>query len=229
MTIGSGLTALDNYLFYRCSTLETVGIPSTITSIGQYTFTGCSALDQIEISESITSIGKYAFSNCESLAEITVPATVTTIGEYVIGYNVVNSELLHNENTTIYGYYDSIAEQYAEAYEVPFVALDAPTTTETPVATTTTQTDAETPSETTATGNTPAHVSAYGDVNLDGNVNTADVILLNKAALNLVELSDNAKVSSDLNLDGSIDSTDAMILLKFNIQLIQKLPYVDET
>lgn len=68
--------------------------------------------------------------------------------------------------------------------------------------------------------------SLCGDVNLDANVNMADVILLNKASVNVIDLNDQANHNGDCNLDGNTDGNDAILLLRFAVQLESSLPVV---
>ena len=51
-----------------------------VTSIGNEVFFGCSELTSIEIPSSVTSIGNFAFSGCSGLTGIEIPSSVTKIG-----------------------------------------------------------------------------------------------------------------------------------------------------
>ena len=51
-----------------------------------------------------------------------------------------------------------------------------------------------------------------GDVNLDGQVTSADAVLLARALVDLVKLNDQQKLCADLNDDGDISSADAVAL-----------------
>ncbi len=51
-----------------------------VTAIGDYAFDGCTSLERIVLPEGITSIGSYAFNGCTSLKSITIAASVTNIG-----------------------------------------------------------------------------------------------------------------------------------------------------
>ena len=58
---------LGNYVFFGCSGLTSLTIPSGVTSIGGAAFRGCSGLTNLTIPSSVTSIGNYAFSGCSIL------------------------------------------------------------------------------------------------------------------------------------------------------------------
>ena len=78
----TGLTTLEDNVFYLCTKLASVTLPTTITSIGKSAFSGCKLLKNIFLHEGITSIGQYAFNTCEKLISITLPQSLTTIGDF---------------------------------------------------------------------------------------------------------------------------------------------------
>ncbi len=92
---GTKVTEIPNFLFDRCTTLETVKIPNSIetigsgafyetsvtsiqglgiTSIGTGAFDRCASLKSVEFSESLTSINEYAFAGCTSLTDFILPS-----------------------------------------------------------------------------------------------------------------------------------------------------------
>lgn len=111
------------------------------------------------------------------------------------------------------------------------------TTTEAPVTTTAVETTTTVTNETTAETTTKENETTttkstiqvdpsllYGDVNLDGNIDLADAVLLNKSVAGVVELNDTAKANADCFADGVIGSDDSMTLLKFLVHLVNELP-----
>ena len=52
------VTSIGNEVFFGCSELTSIEIPSSVTSIGNFAFSGCSGLTGIEITTSVTSIGE---------------------------------------------------------------------------------------------------------------------------------------------------------------------------
>ena len=86
VTIPSGVTNIDSYMFYECGNLKSVTIPNTITSIGNYSFYNCGSLASVTIPNSVTSIGKYAFFGCTSLKNVTIPGSVSNIDGGAFGY-----------------------------------------------------------------------------------------------------------------------------------------------
>ena len=73
---------LGNYVFYGCSGLTSLTIPSGVTSIGYGAFAGCSGLTSLTIPSSVTEIGESAFNGCSGLTNLTIPSSVTKIGYY---------------------------------------------------------------------------------------------------------------------------------------------------
>lgn len=75
------VTSIGNEVFFGCSELTSIEIPSSVTSIGNFAFSGCSGLTGIEIPSSVTSIRDQAFSSCSGLTGIEIPSSVTSIGD----------------------------------------------------------------------------------------------------------------------------------------------------
>lgn len=99
--------------FFNCSNLETVnfGSRSKINEISDYCFYNCSSLNNILLPDTVASIGDNSFGNCTSLTSITIPKATTYIA---------NNAFLNSPDVTIRGYFDSYAQEYAEAHNIPF-------------------------------------------------------------------------------------------------------------
>ena len=116
-------------------------------------------------------------------------------------------------------------------------AESVPATTETVVSTTvaesataekttssSTSTTVQTTQTATTTESTLSAKVLYGDANLDGEIDLADAVFLNKAVAGVVSMNDTARANGDCNADGKIDSSDSMVLLKFLVHLVNALP-----
>lgn len=75
-----GVTSLPTKMFYNCSQLKTIEIPTEITKISDYAFYGCTVLPNVTLPATITEIGGYAFYGCKAFTAFTVPASVQSIG-----------------------------------------------------------------------------------------------------------------------------------------------------
>ena len=91
--IPASVTSIDNYAFYKCSSLTQIEIPASVTSIDYYAFHGCSSLLRIEVDQSnseFTSENGVLFNKEKTILiacpggkqdEYKVPASVTGIGD----------------------------------------------------------------------------------------------------------------------------------------------------
>ncbi len=106
LEIPDGVTSIEAYTFFGCSSLTSVVIPDCVTSIGTSVFSGCSGLKNVTanqyvcssrmssifpayqsitnvvLSEGVTIIGSSVFSGCSGLTSVTIPDSVTSIGNY---------------------------------------------------------------------------------------------------------------------------------------------------
>ena len=71
---------LGHYIFYGCSGLTSLTIPSSVTEIGVDAFNGCWKLTSLTIPSGVTSIGNYAFTGCSLMTSLNLPSRVTAIG-----------------------------------------------------------------------------------------------------------------------------------------------------
>lgn len=92
----------------------------------------------------------------------------------------------------------------------------------------TTATTSSSETTTTTKGGDVTPASLYGDVNLDGRVDITDAVMLNKAAANTVQLSEQQRSNADCDANQEVDSNDAVVLLKFLVSIIKTLPEVAE-
>ena len=77
---------LGDYVFYDCSGLTSLTLPSSVTEIGRFAFRNCSGLTSLTIPSGVTSIGDKAFKGCSRLTSLTIPSSVTSIGDWAFGY-----------------------------------------------------------------------------------------------------------------------------------------------
>ncbi len=138
MIIPEGVTSIGNASFRGCKSLTSVEISEGVTTIGENAFFGCSSLGSVAIPNSVTQIGGYAFYGCESLGSVTISSGVTQIGSYAFygckslvdvkiysrdadfGKNVFLST---NKDFIIYRYADSTAATYASENGHKFAEL----------------------------------------------------------------------------------------------------------
>ncbi|MBR4102267.1 MAG: hypothetical protein IKK51_10405, partial [Oscillospiraceae bacterium] len=66
--------------------------------------------------------------------------------------------------------------------------------------------------------------AVYGDVNLDGDVDILDIIVLNRALLGAASLSDDAAANADVDKDKKPTPADSLNIMKYLVGLIDALP-----
>ena len=70
----------------------------------------------------------------------------------------------------------------------------------------------------------PDTKAVYGDVNLDGDVDILDIIVLNRALLGAASLSDDAAANADVDKDKKPTPADSLNIMKYLVGLIAALP-----
>ena len=138
--IPNSVTSIGDDAFSGCTGLTNVTIPNSVTSIGFEAFNCCRGLTSVTIPNSVTNIEAMAFYWCSSLTSVTIPNSVMSIGNDAFsvctsldGIAILNPKCMIHENkntlgsptqTTIYGYIDSTAQEYAKKYGYTFKTLD---------------------------------------------------------------------------------------------------------
>ena len=82
VSIGSGVTSIGGYAFYKCTGLTNITIPGSVNTIGTAAFRCCASLTSVTIPSGVTKIGHYAFDLCTGLTSVTIPDSVTSIDSY---------------------------------------------------------------------------------------------------------------------------------------------------
>ena len=93
---------LGDYVFFDCSGLTSLTLPSSVTEIGEHAFLNCRGLTNFTIPSGVTSIGTSAFFCCYGLISLTIPSSVTEIGGFA--FNDCSGL------TSIYAYMEKLPE-----------------------------------------------------------------------------------------------------------------------
>lgn len=80
ISLGNGLTTLDDGAFRNCISLKEITIPDNCTVVGDRAFAGCENLATVSLGSGVTVIGEEAFAGC-ALQELMIPDSVTAMGE----------------------------------------------------------------------------------------------------------------------------------------------------
>lgn len=120
------LETVGRSVFENCNSLKEVTLPKNLSYIGKYMFESCENLKSVSIPDSIKTIGQDAFKNCDNLTSIVIPKNVTEIlgDDTFLHYEKNSSGRWERKSTTIYGYTDSVAQEYADNHNIEFHPLD---------------------------------------------------------------------------------------------------------
>ena len=157
-------------------------IPESVTNIYESAFSHCDPLTSITLGKNIKKIDDDAFEECVNLQYVKI-----------LNPNCELSELSIPEETTIYGYEGSTAQEYAEKYNRTFIAIENDDTQLTP--------------------------TLPGDANCDGKVTIADAaaILQYLANPDKYKLSEQGAVNADIADTGNgITINDAVTIQKID-------------
>lgn len=123
-----GVKKIEQKAFNYCTSLEYVKFPEGLTHIGNGSdvfsdgvFVHCDNLKEVTLPNSMEFICRNAFFFCENLKKVTIYSRNATIEEFAF------SDC--HSNLTIYGYYGSTIQQYAETGWCSFKVLDKPAAT----------------------------------------------------------------------------------------------------
>lgn len=111
---------------------------------------------------------------------------------------------------------------------VSSASTENPTSTTTADISTTSIVSTADPVTASTTETTKIHAVLLGDINLDGNVDLVDAVLLNKKVADIVSFNEQQTANADCYMmDGEINGQDAISLLKFLTHIIDSLPSMD--
>ena len=234
VTIPNSVTEIGGFAFSDCTSLKNVTIPNSVTEIGSFAFPGCTSLTSVTIPNSVTEIGIRALGyywpdgDCEKIPNFHINCYKGTAGEkYAIdnGFDYTllkpsvvidnpNSDLgtvekIENEdgtvtlNVKINGTKQFDKWDISGDYEIVNGDLTSMTIT------IRLKSDSVKVSPSFENG---VNIK-YGDVNGDGKVTAADVLLIRKSiAGQNVTLN---KTAADVNCDDKLTAADVLLVRKF--------------
>ena len=229
----SSLTEVSSNMFYNCTSLEAVNFPDNLSIIYGGAFSGCSALTELNLPANLKTIGAYAFSDCISLKEIYFGSKLEKIansafegagltGNIIIPSNVMTVEsdaFLDCNNVEAYTILnpDLAMESrmgVVSTGNVDDLYMDIPTTFYSYRGS---KAEFYANVHSAFTFSALDESCAKGDVNLDGKVNSADCVLLQKYLVQNTSLEDKQWECADITEDNSVNAMD-MIALKRKVE-----------
>lgn len=115
-----------------CNNVKNVIIKDGVTSIGDYTTYGFNKAESIKIADSVTDIGRSAFEYWFKLKTVTIPENVKTIGWRAFCYTTGLTDIIVDDDNTVYSDSDGILFRYDETELVAYPAGRAGTSYEIP-------------------------------------------------------------------------------------------------
>ena len=114
----TGSTAIGNYAFYNCTSIENITLPDSVSSVGNYTFYGCTALTCITVGSGNTAYktingNLYSYDGTELIqyavgktdTSFIIPDGVSTINDYAFyGCYALTDITIADSVTNIAGY-----------------------------------------------------------------------------------------------------------------------------
>lgn len=109
---------MNDYVFYNCTELKKVSLPSNMTNIGVEAFAECEKLETINIPTKVKKIGDHAFYGARGLKDVTMPDSITEFAEDIFDssialFSVDEVNLLSDDGCVITCAKDSAAYNYA--------------------------------------------------------------------------------------------------------------------
>ena len=221
INIPNSVISIDSNAFSYCTGLTSITIPENVTTIGSSAFSGCSGLTSINIPNSVMTIDSSAFSGCSGLTSIDIPKSVTTIGSSAFRScsslkSVTISSMRTIGDLGASSFYGCPELKYVNCLCIIPIYQDNPFSYETyETATLRVPSEAVNAYKSTYPWNRFQHIVGLDpsscDVNLDGEVNIADVNTTINCILGSGNLLDD--YMSDVNCDGEVNIADINALI----------------
>lgn len=203
------VNGIGDFAFLCCDKLSTIEIPKTVSYIGNGAFYGCTALSYVIIPESTTTLNNCVFAQCTNLEAVLIPSSISYIyNSAFYGCSSLKTIVCDVENpTTIWLQMCMNMETFEKVYL--FGEVDKATCK---LIVPKDKLDAYKQREPWKDFSNIIE-KEFGDSNLDGDVNVADVTVLYNYLIN----SDSAFMLCDVNGDGNVTTSDITVI--YNIIL----------
>ena len=215
------VTAINDYAF-AYSKLKSVTVGDGVEKIGNYSFAFCEALENLNIGRGLVSVGDYAFSNCIKLKKVVLPSACETIATGAFSWCEELESVILNSPV----YIGSSAFYWCTNLKRVEFRSDAPKDVGDDIfyacedAMIYYPADAKGWSTPTWHGylTTPMTVSTVekGDIDGNGEVNNADLVLLARYVVGLGQVNMEA---ADMDGNGEVDNSDLVTLARHIVGL----------
>jgi hypothetical protein len=193
VVIPDTVTHISRFAFAHCISLETVNLPTSLYAIEQYAFFDCPRLQGLRLPERLAIIEERAFCGCDAITDITIPESCTSVGDYAF----LDCDSLYRvgiQGDAQLGL-RSFGYRYRSGYQLqPGFVIDS----DSPTAN----------SYGKENGIRMQSEFVPGDVNSDGQLNVADVVLLQRWLLAVPDTMLADWQAGDLCRDGLLNGAD---------------------
>ena len=218
--------------FTGCTSIPALTIPESVTTVGTEAFSDCTGISSVTIGKGLTAVSGAAFSGCSGITEYKLADGASFSVDKGVLFNKEGTRLIAypaGSKTTEYTVGDKVTTIGANAFDSckNLKKLHIPATVKTIVEPAVKNCDdlvIYVEDASAARSYFQSHSSGFsalkigndkpGDVNADGTVDNADVILLRRyvAKWNNITVQ---KDAADVNKDGEIDNADVILIRRF--------------
>lgn len=179
--------------FANAENLVNVKLNDDLEYIGAYSFANCYNLSTLNLPLKLNKIYSYSFQNCYNLNNLSIHENITEVesGAFWGCSNLSNVNI--NEDTKV---------EYT-AFQKTNVDISILNRSEIPLG----YADMD--------GAEKDTTLIYGDINLDGNVDNLDLVVLCRYLVKEIEFNEEQKLRADMVPDGTIDIADLMVLKQY--------------
>lgn len=190
------VASIGTAAFYN-SDIEKISFSSSISSIGWWAFYGCEKLSSVELNNGLNIIEYGAFMNCKNLKEVSLPYTVYSIGEDAFGVSCSTSKDIKDS------YSKTIVSKQSYSYNNNFIINGYEGTYSQKYA-----------SEHNLIFSSKNTVN-YCDADLNGSVDSDDIILLKKYQSGKTKLNETQIMNCDVNGDTFVNASDIKLIEQY--------------
>lgn len=218
--------------FNGCTAIPAVSVPDTVTTVGKGAFANCTGVTVVSLGKGVTAVSGSAFSGCPAIKEFKAPNNTA--------FSVDKGVLFDKDGKILVAYpAGSTASEYTVGEKVTTLGENAfdsckslkkitvPATVKKfndPVVKNCGTMEIHVEDKSEAQKYFSAHTSGYGllkvgsdmpgDVNADGTVDNADVILLRRYVAKWKNITIQ-KDAADVNKDSEIDNADVILIRRY--------------
>ena len=218
--------------FNGCTAIPMLIIPDSVTTIGKGAFAGCTGIRQVTIGKGLTAISGAAFSGCSGIKGFTVPNNSAFSADKGVLFDKDGKILIAypaGSAATEYTVGDKVTTLGENAFDSckNLKKLNIPATVKNlndPVVKNCGSMEIHVEDKSKAQDYFTAHTSGFGslkvgadkpgDVNADGAVDNADVILLRRYVAKWKNITIQ-KDAADVNRDSEIDNADVILIRRY--------------